>query len=221
MMVRIKVCGITNQQDASIAVGLGVHALGFIFAESPRRVEPEIVRRIVTNVPPFVQTVGVFVNKGLDEIREIVQFCRLDLIQLHGDEPPDLCRALMPKTIKAFQLKDASNLKILRSYSDTTAAILLDTYSRDKRGGTGKTFDWELAVMAKQFGVPVVLSGGLSPSNIKNAILKVRPFAVDVNSGVEDRPGKKDPLLLKRVVEIVSKFNNAIYCQDKEKNTKR
>jgi len=202
-MIRVKLCGITNREDALMAVKAGVHALGFIFAESPRQISPEQARDIINALPPFIQTVGVFVNEGPNVINKIVQTCGLNLIQLHGDEPPDVCKALRPNAIKAFQLKDEASLETIKPYLGKVKALLLDTYSRKKRGGTGQTFDWKLAVRAGGFGVPIILSGGLSPANIKAAVSFVKPFAVDLNSGVEDRPGKKNPLLLNQALKIV------------------
>lgn len=202
-MVRVKICGITNYQDASNAVKLGVDGLGFIFTPSPREITPEKAREIICAIPPFVQTVGVFVNEDPATIKKIIHFCGLDLVQLHGDEPPDLCHELMPYTIKAFRPKDEKGLSAIRLYVGRIRAILFDTYSDEKRGGTGKTFDWDLAIKGKELGVPVILSGGLTPSNIQMAISTVRPFAVDVNSGVEEHPGKKSPALMKRLMETI------------------
>jgi phosphoribosylanthranilate isomerase len=204
-MVKIKVCGITNQQDASLAVALGVDALGFIFAQSPRQVNPEKAKDIISTLPPFVQAVGVFVNEAPGRIREIMQRCRLDLIQLHGNETPDVCNELMPQSIKAFQLKDESSLDIITPYCGKTRAFLFDTYSKDKRGGTGKTFDWDLAIRGKELGVPVILSGGLNHANIEKAVSTVKPYAVDVNSGIEESPGKKDPVLMKELIKTIQK----------------
>jgi phosphoribosylanthranilate isomerase len=150
-----------------------------------------------------VKTVGVFVNEEPATIKEIIQFCGLDLVQLHGDESPDLCQELMPYTIKAFQLKDESSLSAIDPYLGRVRALLFDTYSEEKRGGTGRTFDWELAVRGKELGVPIIIAGGLAPSNIERAISTVRPFAVDVSSGVEERPAKKSPLLMRRLMETI------------------
>ena len=206
-MVRVKICGITNYQDASHAIKLGVHALGFIFASSPRQIMPDKARDIICAIPPFVKTVGVFVNEDPAKIREIMQFCGLDLVQLHGDESPDLCRELMPYSIKAFRLKDEKDLSALKPYAGRTRALLFDTYSEEKVGGTGKTFDWDLAIKGKELGMPVILSGGLTPSNIETAISKVRPFAVDVNSGVEERPAKKSPTLMRKLMKTIKGMN--------------
>lgn len=213
-MVRVKICGITNYQDASNAVKLGVDALGFIFTPSPREITPEKARDIICAIPPFVKTVGVFVNEDPATIRKIIQFCGLDLVQLHGDESPDVCHELMPYTIKAFRPRDEKGLWAIRPYGGRIRALLFDTYSEEKRGGTGKTFDWNLAIKGKEMGVPVILSGGLTPLNIERAISTVRPFAVDVNSGVEDRPAKKSPALMKRLMEIIKGMDNGGLIDD-------
>jgi phosphoribosylanthranilate isomerase len=207
-VVRIKVCGITNSRDASMAVDLGVDALGFIFAPSPRQVTPAQAREIINGLPPFVQTVGVFVDEDLTRIRDIVDICGLEMIQLHGGESPEFCGALMPHAIKGFRVNDASSLLPIRDYRGKIRAALLDTYQKGISGGTGKTFDWNLAVAAWGFGIPVILSGGLGPSNIQRAILSVQPYAVDVNSGIEDSPGIKSPLLMKELMEKIREIDS-------------
>lgn len=203
-MVRVKICGMNRAEDVVLAVRLGVHALGFIFAPSPRQVSPEAVREIVRGLPPLVQTVGVFVNEDPARIREIVSFCGLDLVQLHGDESPADCEALMPRTVKAFRLKDEASLAAIEPYRGKVRAALFDAYSEEKRGGTGKTLDWDLAARGKELEIPIILAGGLTPGNVRKAVSTVRPFAVDVNSGVEERPGRKSPALMERLMEIVS-----------------
>ena len=204
--VAVKICGITDYEDASIAVGLGAGALGFIFADSPRQITPQKARDIIRAIPPFVKTVGVFVDEGPAAIKEIIHDCGLDLVQLHGDESPDLCCELMPYTIKALRIKDESSLRTSRIYLGKVRALLLDTYSKDKAGGSGKTFDWQLAIKIKKLGIPIILAGGLGPSNIDGAISTVRPYAVDVNSGVEERPGKKSRALMKDLMEKVRRI---------------
>lgn len=198
--VKVKICGITNLEDASLAVELGADALGFIFASSPRQITPQKARAIICGIPPFVKTVGVFVNEAPATIREVVQHCGLDLVQLHGDESPALCEELMPCTIKAIRIEDESSLQKSQPYQGKVRALLLDTYSKERVGGTGKTFDWKLAIKIKKMGTPIILSGGLGPSNIDLAIHTVRPYAIDVNSGVEEYPGKKNHILLKAVM---------------------
>ncbi|MFH1627566.1 MAG: phosphoribosylanthranilate isomerase [Pseudomonadota bacterium] len=206
-MVRVKICGITNYQDADMAVQLGADALGFVFAPSPRRISPEKAREIICAIPPFVQTVGVFVNERPDTVRRIIRFCGLDLIQFHGDESPEVCGEFMPHAIKALRVREGSVLESIIPYYGKTKAVLFDTYSGERRGGTGKTFDWDLAVMGKRVGIPIILSGGLTPANIESAVLTVNPFAVDVNSGIEERPGKKDHLLMEELMEKIQKVN--------------
>ncbi|MGD8257036.1 MAG: phosphoribosylanthranilate isomerase [Desulfobacterales bacterium] len=203
--VNVKICGITNLEDSLIAVELGVNALGFIFAHSPRRITQQQARDIISAIPPFVTTVGVFVNEGLAAIKEVKHYCGLDLVQLHGDESPDLCQALMPYTIKALRIKDSVSLTSIKAYHGKVRALLLDTYSKEKMGGTGKTFNWNLAIKIKKMGIPIILSGGLGPSNIDLAIHTVRPYAVDVNSNIEEYPGKKNHILMKDLMEKVSR----------------
>ncbi len=198
--VKVKICGITNLEDASIAVELGANAIGFIFAPSPRQIAPQKVRKIIRAIPPFVKTVGIFVNEAPATIREVMQHCGLDLVQLHGDESPAFCDELMPYTIKSLRIMDESCLQTSRAYHGKVRALLLDTYSKEKVGGTGKTFDWNLAIKIKKMGIPIILSGGLGPSNIDLAIHTVRPYAVDVNSGVEKYPGKKSHILIKALM---------------------
>lgn len=202
-MVRVKICGITNAVDASMAVELGADALGFIFAPSPRWVTPERVRRIVDTLPPFVQAVGIFVEESLKTIKRVVDYCGLNMVQLHGNESPDFCRKLMPYIVKAFLMKNESSLTPIISYRDRIRALLLDTYRENAKGGTGKAFDWDLALKASDLGMPIILSGGLDPSNIEKAIVTVKPYAVDVNSGVELRPGRKSFVMMRAFMETL------------------
>jgi phosphoribosylanthranilate isomerase len=209
-MIKVKICGITNHEDASEAARLGADAVGFIFAPSPRQIVPELARDIILDLPPFVQAVGVFVNEELSTIRHKVAYCGLDMVQLHGDEPPDFCRELMPRIIKAFRLKGKSSLSPLNAYRGRVKALLLDTYEEGLKGGTGKTFDWSLAVEAEKFEIPIILSGGLGPSNIETAISTVKPYAIDVNSTIEARPGKKNLGLMRELMEKVNKIRRGL-----------
>jgi len=202
-MIKVKTCGITNLDDASLAVQLGADALGFIFASSPRKVSPEVARDIIRKIPPFVKGVGVFVDEDPEKIEEIMAFCGIDLVQLHGDESLDLCERFMPRTIKALRIADESSLKSVAAYKGKVRALLLDTYSEKMAGGTGKGFDWELAIRIREMGIPIILAGGLGPSNIEDAVRRVRPYAVDVNSGVEERPGKKSRALMEELFEKI------------------
>ena len=202
-MTRIKICGITNLDDAMSAVELGVDALGFVFSESPRKISIEDVEKITENLPPFVVTVGVFVNEYPEFIAKVFLRCKIDAFQLHGDETPNYCTNFPnEKIIKAFRLKDRDSINLISKYKEIDA-ILLDVYVEGKYGGTGETFNWDLAIEAKKFGKPIILSGGLNPENVKDAILKVKPYAVDTSSGVEEKPGKKDFQKMKEFVRRV------------------
>ena len=202
-MIKVKICGITNYDDASMAVKLGADALGFIFASSPRKITPELARYIIQDLPPFVKSVGVFVNEDLRVIRDVIDHCGIDLVQLHGDESPEFCGQFMPRSIKALRIRDDSILKSISSYKGKIKAFLLDTYSKDMAGGTGKIFDWDLALKIKKSGVPIILAGGLGPDNIENAVSSVKPYAIDVNSGIEESPGKKSHILMRELFEKI------------------
>jgi len=199
-MVRVKICGITNIEDALLAVELGADALGFVFAPSPRKISPEAAREIIEALPPFVSRVGVFVNQVRDKVEKIAHLCNLDVLQLHGEESSSYCKAFELKVIKALRVKDSSVLDIISKYE--VDAFLLDTFIGDKHGGTGKTFDWKIAGEAKSFG-EVILSGGLTPENVNEAIVEVEPYGVDVSSGVEAYPGRKDPEKLRAFFNAV------------------
>jgi len=205
----LKICGITSRDEAAAIADMGVSALGFIFyRNSPRYTTPENVRNIVRNMPPFVSTVGVFVNEQPENIRGITEFCSLDWIQLHGDESPEYCNSLPRRIIKAFRVKQEFNVEKLLDYNVeklldySVNAFLLDTYNEKAYGGTGTSFDWEVAKKAKKYG-PVILSGGLNTDNLLQALKEVQPYGVDISSGVEKSPGSKD---LKKVEEIVRIF---------------
>lgn len=192
-MVRIKICGITNLEDALLAAELGADALGFIFyAKSPRSVAPEAAREIIRQLPPLVLTVGVFVNEEAALVRDLAARVGLDWVQLHGQEPPEYCRSLGRRVLKGFRIQNEDSLKELHDYRGAVQAFLLDTYKKAQEGGTGETFDWQLAKQAKEYG-PIVLAGGLTAVNVAQAIKIAQPQAVDVASGVEAAPGKKDP----------------------------
>ena len=199
-MVKIKICGITNLEDALLAVEYGADALGFIFYPPSRRyVEPEKVKEIVAKLPPFIFRVGVFVDEQPEKIGQIVNGCRLDGIQLHGSETPEFCRMFRRRVIKTFQPQNESQVRQISNYK--VDAFLLDSYHPELAGGTGTTFDWELAVAAKMFGPPVILSGGLNPDNVAEAVRLVKPYGVDVATGVEAFQGKKDRAKLKSFIE--------------------
>jgi phosphoribosylanthranilate isomerase len=191
MAVIVKICGITNPEDGLAAAEAGADALGFVFCESsPRKVLVPIAAEIARNLPPLVVKVGVFVNAPEELVVRAIGECGLNLLQFHGDEPPDYCRQFGLMSMKAFRIRDASSLAELANY--TTDAWLLDAYSPHKPGGTGEKFNWDLAVEAQRLGRPIFLAGGLTPDNVAEAVRKVRPYGVDVSSGVEAAQGKKD-----------------------------
>ncbi len=202
--MRVKICGITRLEDALWAVRCGVDALGFIFAQSPRRISPASARGIIGRLPPFISSVGVFVNEASHTLVHIAEFCGLQWIQLHGEETPGYCHRLPLPAIKAFQIKNAASLESIAPYKGAVKGILLDTHHPVKKGGSGRCFDWRLAAKAKKFALPLVLSGGLSPANIRKALEIVRPDAVDVNSGVEKSPGQKAPGLVKEFMQRIT-----------------
>ena len=241
MSVRVKICGITNVEDALAAVAAGADALGFMFYEpSPRKVSIEAAGNIIRELPPLVAKVGVFVNAAEEMVWRVAGECGLDTLQFHGEESPEFCgrfsapkkvsgtTALTPalsprrggtdagdlavslpaapvlrmstsiKVYKAFRIQNLESLQPLPSYQ--TDAWLLDSFASDNPGGTGKQFNWDLAIQAKKLGRPIILAGGLTPENVAEAIRKVRPYAVDVSSGVESMPGKKDRLKVVRFI---------------------
>ena len=190
LQIKVKICGMTQLKDALFAVEQGVDAVGFIFyKKSPRAVTMKTVREIIKKLPPLVETVGVFVNESAERVNKMADYCGLDLVQLHGEESPAFCRKIRRRVIKAFRVKDLQSIKQLEKFP--VSGFLLDTFSDDLHGGTGKTFDWNLALPAKKMG-PVILAGGLTPRNILQAVRQVRPYGVDVCSGVEKSPGIKD-----------------------------
>lgn len=201
---RIKICGITEQCDVLAIVEQGVDALGFIFVkESPRYILPEMARKIIKKLPPFVDAVGVFMNENPVEVNDIAQYCGLSLVQLHGSEPPEYCETIVCPVIKAFRVRAAEPVSCM-PYAGIVKGFLFDTYAKGVAGGTGETFDWQLI---ENIEVPAesILAGGLSPDNIASAISAVHPYAVDVNSGVESAPGKKDIEKIARLVAEVKK----------------
>lgn len=206
-MRRVKVCGITNLEDALCAVRFGASALGFVFYEkSPRFVKPEEAGKIIRRIPPFVTKVGVFVNAEADYLREAKGIAGFDVYQFHGDETPEFCATFGEDYIKAIRVKDAGSLDAVNLYD--ADAFLFDAYSPDAYGGTGENFSWDVLSGRKLGDKFVILSGGLNPDNVRNAIRAVNPYAVDVSSGVESSPGVKDHTKLKRFMEAVGYGQN-------------
>ncbi len=197
-MVKVKICGITNEDDALRAVEAGADALGFVFYDlSPRCVSFETAERIIRKLPPYVVTSGVFVNNPASFIESAVERCRINVVQLHGDETPQFCTGIRHTVVKAFRIRDITSIETIRSYA--VAGYLLDAYTPGAYGGTGLTFNWETARIAKQFG-PIILAGGLKPENVRTAVETVEPYAIDVSSGVEVSPGRKDHA---KVVDLI------------------
>ncbi len=206
-MTRVKVCGITNSEDALCAVALGATALGFVFyEESPRFITPVEAGETISLLPPFVTKVGVFVNAEADYLREARDVAGFDVYQFHGDETPEFCAAFGEDYIKAVRVKDSDSLDAVNLYD--TDAFLFDAYSPDAYGGTGENFSWEVLSRRKLEDKFVILSGGLNSDNVRQAIREVNPYAVDVSSGIESSPGTKDHLKLKRFMEAAGYGQN-------------
>lgn len=201
-MTRAKICGITNLADALHAAEAGADALGFVFAESPRRVTAEEVARIVPELPPFVARVGVFVDETLERIRSIARSCGLTAIQLHGSEPPEYAAELAEwQVLRAIRVRDGGSLGGLDRWR--CAGFVLDAYVPGVPGGTGQVVQRDLAREAVEQGHRVILAGGLTPANVAGAIAAVRPYAVDTSSGVEASPGRKDPVKVTEFLRAV------------------
>ncbi len=200
-MIKIKICGITNLDDALAASDAGADALGFNFyKKSPRFIAPEKAAEIIERLPPFIAPVGIFVNEREEKIRDIMFTTGIKVLQFHGDERPEFCERFASRVIKAFQVKDKESLKLMAQYH--VSALLLDSYRKGVRGGTGVVFDWHLAVVAKTFG-RVILAGGLTPDNVAEAVKLVQPYGIDVAGGVEREKGIKDYVKMKKfIIEV-------------------
>lgn len=215
---KIKMCGTKNLEDALAAAKLGVDALGFIFADkSPRYLSPEEAGNIISELPPLIFKIGVFVDENLQEIDEIIHFLGLNGIQLHGNEPVDFCQEIARTNpscaiFKAIRVGEETQPEIFAEYRDVVDGFVLDTYMKGVAGGTGKTFDWSLIEKLK-IPKPFLLAGGLNPDNITDAIKQIQPYGVDVNSGVEHAPGVKDHIKLAQII-------NRVQIADTEKTPK-
>jgi len=202
-VTRVKICGITRPQDAALAAEAGADAVGFVLAPSRRRVEVAQARMAAAQLPPFVSRVGVFVNAADDEIAAAIEKVPLDVIQLHGEESPETVRRWRERgvrVIKAIGVSGPSDLEALAAYD--ADAVLLDAVAGGRSGGTGRSFDWDLARRARGSGLPIILAGGLHPGNVVEALERVNPYAVDVSSGVEESAGRKSP---EKVREFLAK----------------
>ncbi len=202
MSTKVKICGITNSADAQAAVEAGADALGLNFYEkSPRYITLSQAAEISKQLQPFVMRVGLFVNAPEAFVLRAIGECGLTLLQFHGDESPEFCTQFGLMSMKAFRMHGPETLEQIPKYK--TDAYLLDAYSSTTLGGTGEKFNWDLAVEAQKFGKPIFLAGGLTPENVAEAIHKVHPFGVDVSSGVESAPGKKDHAKVKAFIAAV------------------
>jgi len=221
-MTKIKICGITNEKDALWAANAGVDFIGLNFYKnSPRKISTDMAKKITTALPEFVKSIGIFVDEEVETILKIVKKVGLSTVQLHGNEAPDYCAQLKekilatvpanllwegkPQIIKAFGIGSDSQMGQMSRY-EKTDYFLLDTFVDDLLGGTGQTFNWDLAIEIKKLGKPVFLSGGLTPENVTEAIKKVEPFAVDVCSGIERTPTRKDYDKMLAFVKAVRKI---------------
>lgn len=215
MKIRVKFCGITSIKDRDSAIIAGADAIGLVFfKDSPRFVKVEKAEKITKNMPPFVSSVGVFVNEDLRFIEECVERCGLNAVQMHGDEDIDYCLKFKSlnlkgvKLIKGIRAKDKESLSAIENCPSD--AIILDAYKKGLYGGTGQGFDHSLAIIAKEYGRNIIISGGLTPDNVYEVIKEVTPYAVDVSSGIESSPGKKNIELMERFMEAVRQAEKEI-----------
>lgn len=208
-------CGTTTLQDAQAAVELGIDALGFIFADwSPRYIKPATALQIVSEIPPFVDKIGVFVNKDQKEVEEIIHYLGLTGVQLHGDEDPEFCDRIaraVPScsVLKAFRIGQHTQIEDIAPYNSVVRGFVLDSFVENQEGGTGRTFAWEI-LQRLDLQKPFLLAGGLNRDNITEALRLVSPFGIDVNSGVEDAPGRKNHELLRYFIEAVSQADDGL-----------
>jgi phosphoribosylanthranilate isomerase len=205
-MVKVKICGITSLNDARACVKYGADAIGFIlYNKSPRYIAPDKIAHIIKRLPPFIVTVGVFVNENPDIIKWILRDTGINTAQLHGDETPEICD-MFPRVIKAFRVRDQADIERNLRFSDISryraSAFLLDTYSANSFGGTGLTFDWDIVEGAKGFG-NIIVAGGLTCENVYDVVIKTSPYGVDVSSGVEVTHGVKDHGKIREFIDQV------------------
>jgi len=210
MRIRVKFCGITSIEDRDSAIIAGADAIGLVFfKDSPRYVTLEKAERIVRNMPPFVSATGVFVNKDLEYIGECIERCGLDAVQIHGDEDVDYCLKFKSrnfngvKLIKSIRVKDKRSLASIENCP--CDAILLDAYKKESYGGTGEGIDLSLVIIAKEYGKNIIISGGLNPDNVYEIIKKAKPYGVDVSSGIESSPGRKNMELMEEFMKEVNR----------------
>ena len=203
---RVKVCGICSTFDAGLAVEAGADAIGLVFyAKSPRFISIPQAREVTSSLPPFITAVGLFVNSSAEDIRNVLSEVQLQLLQFHGDEDEAFCKSFNMPYIKALRVKAETDLTQQCQNFASARGILLDSYRKGVPGGTGETFDWDLIPV--DLPLPIILAGGLESHNIRKAISSVKPWAVDVSSGVEESPGKKDP---EKIVQFFKEVENLL-----------
>ena len=201
---RVKVCGLTRPEDALAAARLGADAVGLIFyPKSPRGVDIDTARTVRAAVPPYVTVVGVFVDPEAELVTRAIREVALDLVQFHGDEPPEFCQSFGRPFIKAVRMRAGVDLREVAGRYSSARALMLDSFEPGKHGGTGKTFDWSL--IPRDLGVPFILAGGLTPDNVASAVASTSPFAVDANGGVESSPGIKDHAKIEAFIREVNR----------------
>lgn len=206
MRTRVKICGITRPEDAAAAVGAGADAIGLVFYQpSPRAISVSRAAEIICNLPPFVTTVGLFVNAAADEVAEVLKSVPLDLLQFHGDESPAFCEAQGRPYIKAVRMRPDVDLTEQGRLYHSAQGLLLDSYQPGKPGGTGATFDW--GRIPEGMRGQIILAGGLSPDNVADAVREISPYAVDVSGGVEREKGIKDAEKIRAFMRGVERAN--------------
>ncbi len=204
-MTRIKICGITNIEDALMAAELGAHAVGFVLAESPRRISPETARNISLALPPLMSRVGVFVNEQPSVIEYCINLCHLDAIQIDASDNSKDGYRFNAAVIRTFRVESDEIISAIRQAK--VEYFLMDTYDRTRNGGSGRAFDWCIAREAAKLG-RIILAGGLNPDNVAEALETVHPYAVDVSSGVEKSPGRKDHEKMRLFIKEVQKWDS-------------
>lgn len=199
----IKICGITNEEDLMAVASLGPDAVGFVLARSLRQINTKMLVKLVAKVPPGLSTFGVFVNPNVNMVDEAISRAGIDIVQLHGEEPPEFCKRFAPRVVKVLRFKAGDDIGVLKHYESVVRGFLIDAWVEDQYGGTGKQVDVRLVKeIMNHTGKPVILAGGLTPRNLQCIVERVRPFGVDVSSGVETRPGKKDAGLCRDFIMI-------------------